>query len=169
MSCTRYLKLNLQPFGQSMKTSLSVGVEKKTRERPLNTRGGAYPWCSLSWSDRGSCFQGPTTSTPFITPPSLSLSPLHLQHGQWETSRDQRSKVEKSGGSFYCLSPRNKNGSVCMCAHTCVWERTCVCVCVSGKKKQKVTICIYEYLNECVQINLRNLAIGVFVQYVQCE
>lgn len=80
-----------------------------TRGRPVNTRGGAYPGRSSSRSDRGSCSQGPTVSTPFIAPPAL----LHLQRRQWETSRDQRSGVEKSGRPFYCRSPRKEKGSVC--------------------------------------------------------
>lgn len=98
-------------FGH-FRSQLVSGRGKNTWGRPVNTRGGAYPGCSLSWSDRGSCSQGPTVSTPFIAPSAL----LHLQRRQWETSRDQRSRVEKSGGPFYCHSPRNEKGSVCVWA-----------------------------------------------------
>lgn len=118
-----------------LQANLSAREEKNTWGRPVNTRGGAYPGCSLSWSDRGSCSQGPTMSTPFIAPSAL----LHLQRRQWETSRDQRSRVKKSGGPFHCHSPRNEKESVCVWAFQkmSVW----------GSTGEKISISIYLFID----------------------
>lgn len=121
----------------------------------MNTRGGAYPGCSLSWSYRGSCSQGPNTSTPFIThPPCL----LHLQHRQWETSRDQRSRVGKSAGTFfYCCSPRNEREvfvCVCSCVHFCprgsahVYTTLCVCYRKRAGKNDMGIYHIYDNVSD---------------------
>lgn len=109
------------------------------RGRPLNTRGGAYPGCRSGRCDRGSCSQGPTVSPPFIASPAL----LHYQRRQWETSRDQRSRVEKSGRPLYCPSPRNEKGSGCARQNArVVWR----------EKKKKVSVHQDMHGHECANI-----------------
>lgn len=105
---------------------------RKTRKRPANTRGGAYPGCSLSWSDRGSCCQGPTTSMPFITPPTNPPPPPVQAVGDLQGSevkgREERrafllsfSQERKGKCLCECVGVCTVRGHLCMCVFVCVY------------------------------------------------
>lgn len=94
---------------------IEVWEKEEPWERPVNTRGGAYPGCSLSWTDRGSCSQGPTTSCLLSSLPSHSSSTSSTGSGRPSGIRGQGSR--RAAGLFIVILPGK-----CVSVFVCVVE-----------------------------------------------
>lgn len=139
-----YLYLNEQHI-RTVNVNLSFTGIRKTHEKGQWTLEGELihkaAWAGLT---EGAVLRAPphprllSPLHPFVSPS------LHLQHRQWETSRDHRSRVEKSGGPFFffiVVLPGTK-GEVFVCVHAHKWA----CVCVFVRRKKNPHMCIYVYL-----------------------
>ena len=114
--CTRCLSCFLFCFFVVIQhTEKEHSETEKPWERPVNTRGGAYSGCSLSWTGRGSCSQAPLSNLP-------SHSSSTSTTGSRRPSGNRGQGSRRPAGLFIVILP-GKGVRVCVCACVCVRER----------------------------------------------
>lgn len=86
-------------------------VKEKAGERPVNTRGGAYPGCSLSWPDRESCSRAPPhpcllSTLPPSPPPPPAQAVEDLQGSKVKGQEEQQAFLLSFSQESVCVCVR---------------------------------------------------------------
>ena len=120
-----------------------MGAGKHAQERPVNTRGGAYPWCSLSCSVKRELFSGPHHIHAFYHPSiplSLFLSLLTSSTGGGRPPGIRGQGSEKKRRAFLLSFSHGTKKGKCLCVgvyqrgkrqENCQWLFMYICMIVS--------------------------------------